>query len=113
MTLEELQESYANLHGYEGWSEIEEAKKTDVHCIGFAKYCLIQNLLERDENKDDLYTLCKKAAIFDGLVNRIEMELLTDKQGNHIGHAFDWFSSGNSEAIAVILSEFYDNDAAL
>lgn len=113
MTFEELKGSYANLNGYAGWHEIEEAKKTDVHCIGFAKYCLLQNLLERDENKDNISTLCKKAAIFDALVKRIEVQLLTDKQGNHIGHVFDWFSPDNSEAIAVILSEFYDNDAAL
>ena len=113
MTFEELQESYANLHGYESWHEIEEAKKTDVHCIGFAKFCLVQNLLERDENKEQIDALCKKAGIFDGLVKRIESELLTDRYGNHIGHAFDWLSSENSEAIAVILENFYNNDAAL
>ena len=113
MTFEELKESYAKMHGYAGWHEIEEAKKTDVHCIGFAKFCLVQNLLERDENKEQIDALCKKATIFDGLVKRIESELLTDRYGNHIGHAFDWLSSENSEAIAVILENFYNNDAAL
>ncbi len=46
MTFEELQEQFAIGHGYAGWHEIEDDHKLGDVCVQFAKFCLIENIVQ-------------------------------------------------------------------